>query len=584
MTIDDRVTQLDQGDSRGHSALSERGRCAASTMETVMSTPIPDLPPMSDYESTRRDFALHVPEHYNFGFDLIDRRAREADKVAFIAVDRSGERVESHRFSDLRRASNRFARALLALGAEKGDFALVIIPRIPAWYEVLVGCTKVGVVAMPGTNLLTAKDIEYRINKAGARIAIVTAEHLDKIEEVRPRCPTLLHVVAVGAEDRRALSYEQACARQSDRLEAGELPPSRAEEPMLVYFTSGTTSMPKMVSRDHAYAHAHAITGRYWMDLREEDIHWTLSDTGWAKAAWGMVYPPWQMGATTVLYDGDTRFDADAHLKLIGRLGVTTFCAPPTVYRLFAQIDLGRYELGSLRHCMSAGEPLNPEAMRVWREATGTEIHDGYGQTETINVVANFPCLPIRPGSMGKPVPGFDVGVVDDEGRPVPEGQIGHIALRSDQPHPPGLFHGYHLDAASTNASFRHGWYYTGDTATRDEDGYIWFVGRADDIISSAGYRISPFEVESALTEHPAIAESAVVAAPDALRGEVVKAYVVLASGFEPSDELAADIQDFVKRQTAPYKYPRTVEFRDALPKTISGKIRRVELREESAT
>ena len=544
---------------------------------------MPDLLPMSDYEATRRDFAFRTPEHYNFGFDLIDRRAREADKVAFVAVDRSGNRVESHRFSDLSRASSRFARVLLELGAAKGDFALVIIPRIPAWYEVLIGCTKAGVVAMPGTNLLTAKDIEYRINKAKASIAIVTAEHLDKIAEIRSRCPTLVHVIAIGAERRGAVGYEEACAMQSDELDAETLPPSRADEAMLVYFTSGTTSMPKMVPRDHAYAHAHAITGRYWMDLREEDIHWTLSDTGWAKAAWGMVYPPWQMGATTVLYDGDARFDADAHLKLIGRLGITTFCAPPTVYRLFAQIDLGRYELGSLRHCMSAGEPLNPEAMRVWKEATGTEVHDGYGQTETINVVANFPSLPVRPGSMGKPVPGFDVDVVDDAGRPVPEGRIGHIALRTGDPHPPGLFRGYHRDEKSTAAAFHHGWYYTGDTATRDEDGYIWFVGRSDDIISSAGYRISPFEVESALTEHPAVAESAVVGTPDALRGEVVKAYVILASGFEPSEELAAGIQDFVKRQTAPYKYPRVVEFRDTLPKTISGKIRRVELREESA-
>ena len=548
-----------------------------------MSATMPNLPPMIDYEATRRDFAFHVPAHYNFGFDLIDRRAREADKVAFVAVDRSAERVESHRFSDLSRASNRFARVLLELGAAKGDFALVIIARIPAWYEVLIGCTKTGVVAMPGTNLLTAKDIEYRINKAGAKLAIVTTEHLEKIAAIRSRCPTLVHVIAVGAEHSAAVNYERACALQSDRLEADELPPSQSDEPMLVYFTSGTTSMPKMVPRDHAYAYAHAITGRYWMDLREEDIHWTLSDTGWAKAAWGMVYPPWQMGATTVLYDGDTRFDADAHLELIGSLGVTTFCAPPTVYRLFAQIDLGRYELGSLRHCLSAGEPLNPEAMRVWKEATGTEVHDGYGQTETINVVANFPSLPVRPGSMGKAVPGFDVGVVDDEGHPVPAGRIGHIALRTSDPHPPGLFRGYHLDEEGTAAAFRHGWYYTGDTATRDEDAYIWFVGRADDIISSAGYRISPFEVESALTEHPAVAESAVVGAPDALRGEVVKAYVILASGFEPSEELAADIQEFVKRQTAPYKYPRVVEFRDSLPKTISGKIRRVELREESA-
>ena len=318
------------------------------------------------------------------------------------------------------------------------------------------------------------------------------------------------------------------------------------------------------------------------MDLCEDDIHWTLSDTGWAKAAWGMLYPPWQMGATNVLYDGEARFDADVHLRLIGKLGVTTFCAPPTVYRLFAQIDLAHYELGSLRHCFSAGEPLNPEAMRVWKAATGTELYDGYGQTETINIVANFPCLPVRPGSMGKPVPGCETEVVDDEGRVVPVGEIGHIAVRDSDPPAPGLFDGYYDDDESTAKSFHHGWYYTGDTATRDDEGYIWFVGRADDIISSAGYRISPFEVESALTEHPAVAESAVVGVPDDLRGQIVKAYVTLAAGFEPSDELVSDIQEFVKRQTAPYKYPREIEFRAALPKTISGKIRRVELREQA--
>ena len=540
-----------------------------------------DLAPMTDYEATRRNLAFSVPDNYNFGFDLIDRRAREADKTAFIAVDRSGERIEHHRFGDLSRASNRFARVLLGLGAGKGDFALVVIARIPAWYEVLIGCTKAGVVAMPGTNLLTAKDIEYRVNKANAKLAIVTAEHMDKLEEIRARCPTLTHLIAIGAEREGWVGYENACASQSDELKPDDVPASRADEPMLIFFTSGTTSMPKMVPRSHAYAYAHAITGRYWMDLRVEDIHWTLSDTGWAKAAWGMLYPPWQMGATNVLYDGDARFDADAHLRLIGRLGVTTFCAPPTVYRLFAQIDLGRYELGSLRHCFSAGEPLNPEAMRVWKQATGTEVHDGYGQTETINIVANFPCLPVRPGSMGKPVPGSDVDVVDDEGKPVPTGEIGHIAVRLTDPPAPGLFDGYYGDEESTRKAFHHGWYYTGDTATRDEDGYIWFVGRADDIISSAGYRISPFEVESALTEHPAVVESAVVGEPDELRGEIVKAFVILASGYEPSEDLAADIQEFVKRHTAPYKYPRVIEFREALPKTISGKIRRVELREE---
>ena len=535
---------------------------------------------MADYETTRAEPPLEIPVFYNFGFDGIDKRAREADKTAFIHVDRSGERIERHSFSDLSKASNRFGNLLRRLGAAKGDFALVVIPRLPAWYQVLIGCFKTGVVAMPGTNLLTAKDIEYRIKKSGARLAIVTAEHIEKVEAIRGNCPSLEHLIAIGGEAEGWVAYESACAGESDQLDAGDVPPSRADDLMMVYFTSGTTSMPKMVPRDHGYALAHTVTGRYWMDLRESDIHWTLSDTGWAKAAWGMLFPPWLMGATMVLYDGAARFDAEAHLKLIAKLGVTTFCAPPTVYRLFAQMDLSQYDLSSIRHSIGAGEPLNPEVIRVWAETTGTTIHDGYGQTETVNIVANYPCVEVRPGSMGKPVPGLEVDIIDDDGKVVGDDEVGHIAVRVTDPHPIGLFHGYYGGETLDVSAFRHGWYYTGDTATRDRDGYIWFVGRSDDIISSAGYRISPFEVESALQEHPAVAESAVVAKPDALRGSIVKAFVILAPGHEPSDALEKDIQDFVKSHTAPYKYPREIEFRESLPKTISGKIRRVELRQ----
>jgi acetyl-CoA synthetase len=318
------------------------------------------------------------------------------------------------------------------------------------------------------------------------------------------------------------------------------------------------------------------------MDLRDDDIHWTLSDTGWAKAAWGMLFPPWLMGAAIVLYDADLRFDADTHLRLVERLGVTTFCAPPTVYRVFAQAELGDYDLSSIRHSFSAGEPLNPEVMRVWKDVTGTDVYDGYGQTETINIVANIPGMEVRPGSMGRPVPGLEVDVIDDDGNVVADDEVGHIGVRLTEPHPPGLFTGYYDDDEANAACFHDGWYFSGDTATRDADGYIWFVGRSDDIISSAGYRISPFEVESALQEHPAVAESAVVAKPDELRGSIVKAFIIPAPGHEPSPELEKDIQDFVKNLTAPYKYPREIEFRESLPKTVSGKIRRVELRAEA--
>ena len=543
------------------------------------------LPDMTDYEETCRQVRFEAPEHYNFGFDLIDHRAEHSDKTACVAADPRGETVIDLRFSDLSRSSNRFANVLRELGARRGDRACVMIARIPAWYDVLIGCAKAGVVAMPGTNLLTPKDIEYRTNAAKARFAIVTDDNAGKIDAIRAACPSLDRFIVIsragGPEAARPgwTGFREAMDAASETFVPAR--PTRADEPMLVYFTSGTTSMPKMVPRDYGYALAHVLTGRYWMDLREDDVHWTLSDTGWAKAAWGVLFAPWQMGAAIVLHDAQG-FDADLHLRLIGRLGVTTFCAPPTAYRLFAQMDLGRYDLGSLRHSLGAGEPLNPEVIKVWEEATGNVIHDGYGQTETINVLANYPAVPVRPGSMGKPVPGFDIDVVDDDGARLGPGEIGHIAIRTDGGvRPPGLFDEY-VNAPEINVrAFRHGWYYTGDTATRDEDGYFWFVGRADDIISSAGYRISPFEVESALLEHPAVAESAVVGRPDELRGEIVKAYVVLAESYDPSPALVTEIQDFVKQITAPYKYPREIEFRPALPKTISGKIRRVELRAE---
>ena len=542
------------------------------------------LPDMRDYEETCRQVRFETPEHYNFGFDLIDARAETSDKTACVAVDAPGDAIIALTFGDLARSSNRFANVLRELGARRADLAYVMIPRIPAWYDVLIGCAKAGVVAMPATSLLTPRDIEYRVNASRARFAIVTDDNADKVDAVRTACPSLERLVVVSRRGRSESRPGWTDLREAmDAAPASFAPdrPTRAGEPMLVYFTSGTTSMPKMVPRDHGYALAHALTGRYWMDLREDDVHWTLSDTGWAKAAWGVLFAPWQMGAAIVLHDAEG-FDADLHLRLIGRLGVTTFCAPPTVYRMFAQMDLDGYDLASLRHSLGAGEPLNPEVIKVWQEVTGNVIRDGYGQTESINLLANYPALPVRHGSMGKPVPGFDIDVVDDDGTRLGPGEIGHIAVRTDgASRPPGLFDGY-VNAPETNAAaFRNGWYYTGDTATQDEDGYFWFVGRADDIISSASYRISPFEVESALLEHPAVAESAVVGQPDELRGEIVKAYVVLAESYEPSPALVTEIQDFVKELTAPYKYPREIEFRPALPKTISGKIRRVELRGE---
>ena len=542
-----------------------------------MNSPFPPF----DYKAARAGFSLPIPENFNFAFDVVAKRAREADKTALVAIDRSGANVNTYSYSDLDRASNRFANALQALGAEKGDFAFVMIPRIVEWYEVLLGCMKVGVVSMPGTNLLTARDIDHRINRAGARLAIVTAEHAGKVDEIKARCPTLEHLIVVGGERDGWTSFGNACAAASDTVDRGTLPDNqgrRVDVDLLHvrHHLDAEDGRPQPLLCPGPFDHRHLLDGS-----EEDDIHWTLTDTGWAKAAWGLLYPPLLAGSAILLYDGEG-FDADMHLKLIERHKVTTFCAPPTIYRLLATMDISGYDLSSLRHCFGAGEPLNPEAMRSWKEATGCDIYDGYGQTETVNIVANFPGMEIRPGSMGKPVPGITVDVIDDEGNPVANDEIGHIAVKITDPYPPGLFDGYYKDEETTAKSFRNGWYYTGDTATRDADGYIWFVGRADDIITSSGYRISPFEVESALIEHQAVAESAVVAKPDEMRGEIVMAFITLAPGFEPSDALEKEIQDFVKNLTAPYKYPRRIEFRKSLPKTISGKIRRVELRDEA--
>ena len=533
-----------------------------------------------DYGKARANYALAMPEHFNFAFDVIDDWATRDDHTAIIAVSRDGETVERLPFSFFSESSNRFANALRTVGIEAGDFACVVVGRVPAWYTVLFGCMKASVVSMPGTNLLTAHDIAYRVNHSGARAVVVTSEHCAKVDTIRAECPSLTTFIVVDGARAGWLSLDALLADASPRLDRAAFPQTRSTDMMMAYFTSGTTSMPKMVPRDYGSGLAHAATGLFWMDLRREDTHWSLTDTGWAKAAWGILFPQLLLGTPTVLYNGETAFNADLHLRLIGKLKVTTFCAPPTVFRLFAQQDLKQYDLSSIRRSLSAGEPLNPEVMRVWKEATGTLIADGYGQTETINIVANFPGEEVRHGSMGKPVPGFDVDVVDDAGNRQPEGEVGHIAVKITEPFPNGLFRGYYKGkGALDTAAFRNGWYYTGDTARRDKDGYLWFVGRSDDLISSAGYRISPFEVESALIEHKAVAESAVVGKPDATRGEIVKAYIMLAKGFEPSDELARDIQDFCRNLTAPYKYPREIEFVEALPKTISGKIRRVDLR-----
>jgi len=540
----------------------------------------PNDPNMTDYERERKEFKLDVPKYFNFGYDVVDRWAKiQPEKLALLAVDASGANPKHCTFSDISMASNRFANILKKLGLKKGDRVFLMLPPIPEWYVAIIGMIKLGVIPMPATTQCTSKDIEYRINQSESIMILTDGSSASKVEGIAGKCKSLKHVMLVRWQQAGGwLSYESEMAKISD--EKTPVEKTRSDDPMLLYFTSGTVSYPKMVIHTQAsYGIGHLITAKYWQDLKPADLHWTISDMGWSKAAWSRLFGQWTIGATLFLHDTQGKFDPPITLDLLKRYGITVFCAPPTVYRVLVLENLRRYKLDSLRHCLAAGEPLNPEVIYQWEKQTGLKIYDGYGQTETVNIVANYRCMPIKPGSMGKPTPGFDISIVDEDGRELPPKAEGHIAIKVKPTRPVGLFKEYWKVSKKTSDVFKGDWYYTGDKAFKDEDGYYWFVGRADDVIISSGYRIGPFEVESALIEHPAVAESAVVASPDDLRGEVVKAFVVLAPGYSASEDLKKELQEHVRRVTAPYKHPRKIDFVNDLPKTISGKIKRGELK-----
>jgi acetyl-CoA synthetase len=545
----------------------------------TQSTAAADVPPrLTDYETERATFRIEVPERFNAVIDVVERWAAEAPAdMALISLDGQGDVVAEQTVADLARESRRAARALLALGIEKGDPVFVMLPRVPVWYSAVLGAIRIGAVPMPGTNQLTSRDIAYRFRSADAVAAITDAAGVEKIDAIEDAPASLRHRIAWGGgtdgwEDLDALM---------DAAGDGETPasPTARHDAMLLYFTSGTVSHPKMVLQPSSYGLGHIGTARFWHDLRRGDRHWTVTDTGWAKAAWGGLFGQWHERATVVQV-ALGKPDADAILSILGRARITSFCAPPTLYRLLIQGDLGKYQLPDLRHCTSAGEPLNPEVIKVWRDATGLTIYDAYGQTETTCVIANYRAVPVRAGSMGKPIPGSEVDVLDDDGRAAPDDVVGSVAVRYEPVRPVGLFDAYYRDPEATAARFRDGWYFTGDKAWRDADGYFWFEGRDDDVITSSAYRIGPFEVESALLEHPAVAEAAVVGKDDPERTQIVTAFCVLAAGHQPGDDLARELQEHTKRLTAPYKYPREIHFVTELPKTVSGKIRRLELRE----
>ena len=539
---------------------------------------------MADYEEARRRFRLDVPAEFNYARDVVDEQARVRPAgLGLLALDRHGENPRRLSFKDLSERSNRAANFLAAQGVTKGDRIFLMMPRIPHWYDVMLGAFKLGAVPMPGTVQLTPKDIRYRIEMAEATVAVTDPEGAAKVDEAESASAMLSQRIVVDGRYGRWASLEDGMERAS--TVAPDPVPTAASDPLLIYFTSGTTGQPKMVLHTHAsYGIGHEVTARFWMDLRPSDLHWTISDFGWAKAAYGKLFGQWRRGAAVLVWDGRGKPEFDQVLRIAETYGVTTFCAPPTIYRQFVQMDLSRFDLSRMRHAMAAGEPLEPETFDVWKQATGLEIHDGYGQTETCITVANYPSLPKKPGSMGKPSPGYEVAIVDDDGVPLEPGTEGQIAIRVSPDRPVGLFVEYWKDPERTAEVFRGDWYYSGDRAHVDEDGYFWFGSRADDLIISAGYRIGPFEVESVVMEHPSVAETAVIGVPDPERGEVVKAFVVLAPDHTPSPDLATEIQTHCKKSTAPYKYPRRIEFVDELPKTISGKIRRVELRQREGS
>ncbi|KDE55367.1 AMP-binding protein [Methanoculleus sp. MH98A] len=535
------------------------------------------------YEDLCANFKIDVPEYYNFGFDVIDAWAKkDRNKLAMIWVDQNGNE-KKYTFFDLMRLSNQAVNICLKYGIKKGDRVMLMLPRTPEWWIFTIALIKLGAVYCPATTMLTPKDLKYRIQAADIRMIITMAEHADKVEEIREECPTLaVRLMIDGVRDGWVsypveLDYPAPCSHKLVNLPG--MHRTKATDPLLIFFTSGTTGEPKMVVHAHSYPLGHIVTAQLWHDLRPNDLHLTISDTGWGKSAWGKLYGQWIAGACIFVYDIRGRFHATEILPLLEKYGVTTFCCPPTIYRMLILADLDKFDLADLRHCCSAGEALNPEVIRAWEEGTGRTIYEGYGQTETVLCIGTLPGMKTKPGSMGRPMPGWQIELLDDDDNPVGVGEEGRIAIKVD-PRPVGLFSGYLNNEEENRKVFQNGFYYTGDKAFMDEDGYFWFVGRDDDVIKSSGYRIGPFEVESALMEHPSVQEAAVIGSPDVLRGLVVKAFIVLKPGYRPTESLVKDIQKQVKQVTAPYKYPRLIEFVESLPKTISGKIKRYELRE----
>ena len=525
-----------------------------------------------------KKFRIKYPDNFNFGYDIIDKYAEmEPDRRALMWVDLEGNE-RTFTYGDLSRLSNRAANMFLKAGIKKGDCVMMMLKRHYQFWYALIGLIKIGAIAVPASALLTPKDMVYRFNAAEIKAVLSThtaqvAEFVDEAEK-QANCKLVKYITNGSREG--WVDFDKEIMNYPDTLERI---PTQARELFLMYFTSGTTGHPKMAVHDHTQALAHILNGKHWHKVEPKGIHLTISDTGWAKAAWGKIYGQLAMGTCIFVYDFD-KFIPENMLAVIEKYKITTLCAPPTMFRFFINAGLEKYDLSSLTYCNIAGEALQAEVFNRWYEYTGLKLMEGFGQSESTCIIGNIIGMEPKPGSMGKPTPLYYVDLVDKEGNSVPPGVVGEIVIRGEYCNTPGLFRGYYKSKELTDKVWYDGMYHTGDTATRDEDGYYWYVGRNDDVIKSSGYRIGPFEIESVLATHPAVLECAVTGAPHPIRGEVVKATIVLMKGYEPTEELKVEIQNHVKRNTAPYKYPRIVEFVDELPKTVSGKIRRVEIRE----
>jgi len=536
------------------------------------------------YEDFIENYKVNIPGDFNFGFDIIDGwAALDRDKLALLWCDDHGEE-RRFTFGDLSALSNRAANYFKSLGIRKGDVVLCVLRRRFEYWITAIALCKLGAVIIPATMQLTSKDIIYRVNAAGVKAVVCYSDSdgfiAEQMETAFPECPTIkTRILTPGTRD----GWLQLIEPLNDFPDVFERPRGEdsvnSSDPMLIYFTSGTTGMPKMVLHSFSHPLGHIVTAKYWQQVRENKLHMSVSDSGWAKFGWGKIYGQLICGAPVFAYDME-KFVPEKLMDRLEKYKIATFCAPPTMFRFMLAQGMGGHDFSAIEHCGNAGEPLSPEVFNKIKDAWGLDMHEGFGQSESTVLIANFPWFKPKPGSMGKPAPLYDIDLIDADGEPCEDGEEGRIVVRNLDA--VGLFRGYYHDEKMTAGAFSGGVYDTGDTAWRDPDGYYWFIGRNDDMIKCSGYRIGPFEVESVLSEHDAVLECAITGAPDPKRGQVVKATVVLNRGYEPSDELVKELQDHVKRTTAPYKYPRIIEFVPELPKTVSGKIKRAQIRNVS--